>query len=118
MKRNNNGYPKTVVWEHCFVCQKKHKDGLISDKNRLEDFANNLLIFWKHNKLEIHWEALADLNEKGEPNFYDSFIKHGAKFHHSCFKRFGNQKVQRLFKSWEYLFLNQLSMGDLKTNEL
>ena len=99
MKRNNSGYPKTVLWQYCFVCQKKKKNGLISDTNRLEDFANNLLTFWKYDKLELNWEALAALNEKGEPNFYDSFIKHGAIFHHNCFKRFDNQKVQRLIKN-------------------
>ena len=44
---------------------------------------------------------LSDLNENGEPNFYDSFIKHGAKFHWKCSKRFDNQKVQRLVKSQE-----------------
>ena len=35
MKRNNNGCPKTVPWQYCFVCQKKNKNGLISDTNGL-----------------------------------------------------------------------------------
>ena len=41
------------------------------------------------------------MNENGEPNFYDSFIKHDAHFHWKCSKRFDNQKVQRLTKSQE-----------------
>ena len=41
------------------------------------------------------------LNENGEPNFYDSFIKDGAKFHWKCGKSFDNQKVQRLMKLQE-----------------
>ena len=46
-------------------------------------------------------EALTELNENGEPNFFDSFIKHNAKFHWKCGKRFDNQKVQRLLKLQE-----------------
>ena len=49
----------------------------------------------------MNWEALTELNENGEPNFYDSFIKHDAKFHWKCGKRFGNRKVQRTMKSQE-----------------
>ena len=47
----------------------------------------------------MNWEALTELNENGEPNFHDSFIKHNEKFHWKCGKRFDNQKVQRLMKS-------------------
>ena len=46
-------------------------------------------------------EALTELNENGEPNFFDSFIKHNATFHWKCGKRFDNQKVQRLLKLQE-----------------
>ena len=70
-------------------------------KKILKNFANNLITFWKYGKLELNWEALAELNENGEPNFYDSFIKHDAKFHWKCGKRFDNQKVQRLMKLQE-----------------
>ena len=41
------------------------------------------------------------MNENGEPNFYDSFIKDAAKFHWKCGKSFDNQKVQRLMKLQE-----------------
>ena len=41
------------------------------------------------------------MNEAGEPNFYNLFIKHDAKFHWKCGKRFDNQKVQRLMKLQE-----------------
>ena len=44
---------------------------------------------------------LTEFNENGEPNFYDSFIKHDTKFHWKFGKRFDNQKVQRLMKSRE-----------------
>ena len=67
----------------------------------MENVVNNLITFWKYEKLELKWEALTELNENGEPNFYDSFIKHNAKFHWKFGKRFNNQKVQRLMKSQE-----------------
>ena len=101
MKRNIHSYPTKISWEHCFICQKKHTEGLKTCKKLLENLANNLITFWKYGKLELNWEALTELNENGEPNFYDSFIKHDAKFHWKCGKRFDNQKVQRLMKSQE-----------------
>ena len=101
MKRNIYSYPTKISWEHCFICQKKHTEGLKTCKKLLENLANNLITFWKYGKLELNWEALTELNENGEPNFYDSFIKHDAKFHWKCGKRFDNQKVQRLIKSQE-----------------
>ena len=101
MKRNIHSYPTKTSWEHCFICQKKHTEGLKTCKKLLENLVNNLITLWKYGKLELNWEALTELNENGEPNFYDSFIKHGAKFHWKCGKRFDNQKVQRLMKSQE-----------------
>ena len=80
----------------------------------LENLANNSITYWKYGKLELNWEVLTELNENGEPNFYDSFIKHAAefhwkydngydnhKFHWKYGKRYDNQKVQRLMKSQE-----------------
>ena len=52
-----------------------------------------------YGKLELNWEALTELNENGEPYFYDSFIKHYPKFHWKCGKIFDNQKKRRLMKS-------------------
>ena len=99
MKRNMDSYPTKVSWEHCFICQTKHTEGLKTCKILLENLANNVITFWTYGKLELNWEALTELNENGEPNFYDSFIKHDVKFHCKCGKRFDNQKMQRLMKS-------------------
>ena len=44
--------------------------GLKTCKKLLENFANNLIIFWKNGKLKLNWEALTELNENGEPSFY------------------------------------------------
>ena len=84
-----------------FYLSKKHTEGLKTWKQLLENLANNLITFWKYGKLELNWEAITELNENGEPNFYDSFTKHDAKSHWKCGKRFDNQKVQRLMKSQE-----------------
>ena len=70
-------------------------------KKLLENFANSLITFWKYGKLELNWEMLTELNENGEPNFYDLFIMHDAKFHWKCGKRFDNRNVQILMKSQE-----------------
>ena len=96
MKRNKSGNSVEINWKHCFVCQKKHHDGLRSEAHLLENFASNLMKFWRHGKLNLQSEALADLNADGEPDFNSSFVKNRATFHWNCFKRFDNQKVQRL----------------------
>ena len=101
MKRNIHSYPTKILWEHCFICQKTHNEGLKTCKKLSKNLAKNLITFWKYGKLELNWEALTVLNENGEPNFYDSSIKHDAKFHWKCGKRFDNQKVQRLMKLQE-----------------
>ena len=100
MEGNIHNHPTKISWEHCFFCRKKHTEGLKTCK-KLENLANNSTTFQKDGKLELNWEALTELNENGEPNFYDSFIKHDAKFHWKCSKRFGNRKVQRPMKSQE-----------------
>ena len=86
MKRNIHSYPTKISWEHYFICQKKHTEGLKTCKKLLEYLANNLIAFWKYGKLKLNWEALTELNENTEPNFYNSFIKHEAKFHWKCGK--------------------------------
>ena len=101
MKRNIHSYPTKILWEHCFICQKTHTEGLKTCKKLSKNLAKNLITFWKYGKLELNWEALTVLNENGEPNFYNSSIKHDAKFHWKCGKRFDNQKVQRLMKLQE-----------------
>ena len=80
---------------------KKHTQGLKTCKKLLDNLANNFITFWKYGKLELDCEALTELNENEEPNFFDSFIKQNAKFHWKCGKRFDNQKVQRLLKLQE-----------------
>ena len=101
MEGNIHNHPTKISWEDCFVCRKKHTEGLKTCKKLLENYANNSTTFQKDGKLELNWEALTELNGNGEPNFYDSFIKHDAKFHWKCGKRFGNRKVQRTMKSQE-----------------
>ena len=63
MKRNIHSNHTKISWEHCFICQKKQTEGLKACKN--------LITFWKYGKLELNWEVLTELNENGEPNFYD-----------------------------------------------
>ena len=101
MKRNIHSYPTKISWEYCSICQEKHTEGLKTCKKLLENLENNLITFWKYGKLELNWEAPSELNENGEPNFFDSFIKHDAKFHWKSGKKFDNQKVQRLMKLQE-----------------
>ena len=84
-----------------FYLSKKHTEGLKKCKKILENLANNSITFWKYGKLELNWKALTELRENGEPNFYDSFIKHDAKFCWKYSKRFDDQKVQRLMTSQE-----------------
>ena len=90
MKRNIHSYPTKISWEHYFICQKKHTEGLKTCKKLLEYLANNLIAFWKYGKLKLNWEALTELNENTEPNFYNSFINHEAKFHWKSGKIFDN----------------------------
>ena len=101
MKRNIHSYPTKISWEHYYICQKKHTEGLKTYKKLLENLENNLITFWRYGKLELNWEALTEFKENGEPNFFDSFIKHDAKFHWISGKKFDNQKVQRLMKFQE-----------------
>ena len=66
MKRNIQNicsYPKKISWEHCFICQKNHTEGLKTCKKLLENLANNLITFWEYVKLELNWEALTEFNE-------------------------------------------------------
>ena len=65
----------------------------------LKNLADNLLVFWKYGKLKLHWPALAELDEFGEPDFYASFDKNNAKFHKSCGNQFDNQKVRRIIEA-------------------
>ena len=101
MKINIHSYPTKISWEHCSICQKKNTEGMKTRKKLLENLENNLIKFWKYGKLELNWEALTELNENGKPNFFDSFIKHDAKFHWKSGTKFDNQKVQRLMKLQE-----------------
>ena len=101
MKRNIHSYPTKISQEYCSICQQKHTEGLKTCKKLLENLENNLITFWKYGKLELNWEAPSELNENGEPNFFDSFIKHDVKFHWKSGKNFDNEKVQRLMKLQE-----------------
>ena len=67
--------------ETLFYLSKIHTEELKPCKKLLENLANNLITFWKYGKLELNPEALTKLNENGESNFCDSFIKHDANFH-------------------------------------
>ena len=101
MKRNINSYPTKISWEHSLVIKKNILRGLKHVKKWLKNLADNLITFWKYGKLELNWEALTNLNENGESNFSNSFIKHDAKFHWKYDKIFDKPKVQRLMKSQE-----------------
>ena len=95
-KRDINGDKKNITWKYCFICQKKNKNELKDSEDLLGKLSINLLTFWRHGRLDLNWEAIADLDENGEPNFYDSLVKNKAKFHRNCGKKYDNQKVQRL----------------------
>ena len=84
-----------------FYLSRKDTDKLKTCKKILKNLASNLITFWMYRKLELNWEALTELNENGEPIFYDSFIKQDAIFHLKCGKRFDNQKGERFMKLQE-----------------
>ena len=56
---------------------------LLNSEVFLKTLASNLTIFWKHNKLDLRWEAIAEL-KNCEPKFYESFIRNKAYAHHQC----------------------------------
>ena len=58
-----------------FYLSRKDTDKLKTCKKILKNLASNLITFWMYRKLELNWEVLTELNENGEPIFYDSFIK-------------------------------------------
>ena len=98
MKRNRHGRSTNLNWKYCFICQSKDVSNLRDSKKILKTLAENLLVFWKHGKLDLQVDALAKIGN-GEPNFYESFIANKASVHHQCYQRYSNQKVQRILNT-------------------
>ena len=95
MKRNKDGRSKIIDWNKCLICQSKNKSDLRSSDEFLKTLATNLVTFWKHDRLDLHWEALAELDD-GMPNFYESFRRNGARAHKNCDSKYNKQKVERM----------------------
>ena len=45
MEGNIHNHPTKISWEDCFVCRKKHTEGLKTCKKLLENYANNSTTF-------------------------------------------------------------------------